>query len=80
MPQDMSDITRARPRLELMKFGAFQLAHVDASLPILQLGSREHMGSNLPVHTDERVMEEAWLADGLASDPLTDVRLFLLFL
>lgn len=80
MPQDMTNITRARPRLKLMKLGALQLTHVDTSLSILQLRSREHTGSNLPVHSDERVMEETWLEDGLAGDPLTDMRLFLLFL
>lgn len=76
----MTDITLARPRIELMKLGALQLADVDTSLSILQFRSREHSGSNLSVHTDERVMEETWLEDGLAGDPLTDMRLFLLFL
>jgi hypothetical protein len=53
---------------------------VDTGLAVLQLRRGDTTGSNLSVHTDERVVEEAWLVDRLAGDPLTDVRLSLLFL
>lgn len=76
----MTDVPIARPRLKLVKLIALQLAHVDTCLPILKLSSRENVSLNLPVHADEWVMEEAWLADSLTGDPLTDALLLHLFL
>lgn len=76
----MTDVEWSRPRLENMEPRAFELTHVGTSLTILQLGRASDMGSNLSVHPDERVVEEAGLADRLSSDPLTGTRLLLLFL